>query len=73
MILFFLSIPDCQEASNTDAKTFFCYIVYPFIDINDDFLESPMVHLAKDIMKNRSGSILPKKYLQPPYTGGDSG
>ena len=64
----FLSITDCQEASDTDANTFSCYIVYPFIDItNADFLESPMMHLAKDNMKNmkfRGRSILPEKHLQ---------
>ena len=70
MILFFLSISDCQEASNTQAKTFFRHNVYPFIDrTNDDFLESPMLHLAKDNMKNmkfRGGSILPEKHTLTP-------
>lgn len=75
MILFFLSISDCQEASNKQAKTFFRHIVYPFIDrTNDDFLESPMVYLAKDNMKNmkfRGGLNFAREAY--PYTGGDTG
>lgn len=75
MILFFLSISDCQEASNKQAKMFFCHIVYPFIDrTNDDFLESPMVYLAKDNMKNmkfRGGLDFAR--VAYPYTGGDTG
>lgn len=57
-----------EEASNTEAETFFRHIVYPFIGrTNDDFLESPMVHLAKDSMESmesmefRGGSILHNK------------